>query len=134
MNLRDNSYSRNLEKYAGHTLRLASNGETALRYFTSSINSAGVYLLDEPENSMSPMFQLELIDFLEQSSAYLGMQYIIATHSPLLLGMKQAVIFNLDEEGAPRCKWSDLENIRILHQFFSERADEFDEPTTKHRP
>ena len=125
ISLRDKSYSRNLEKYVGHTLKLASNGETALKFFTSAIDSAGCYLLDEPENSMSPTFQLKLIDFLQTTASFLGMQFIIATHSPLLLGMKQATIFNLDEEGAPQCKWSELENIRILHQFFAERASEF---------
>lgn len=126
LSLKDNTYSANLAKYVGHTLKPSSNGETALNYFTSAIDSAGVYLLDEPENSMSPMFQLKLIEFLQTTASFLGMQFIIATHSPLILGMKNAVIFNLDEEGAPRSKWSELENIRVLQQFFSERANEFE--------
>ena len=62
----------------------------------------------------------------ETTATFLGMQFIIATHSPLILGMKNAVIFNLDEEGAPRSKWSELENIRVHQQFFSERANEFE--------
>ncbi len=119
------TFSENLRKYSRHFLKPASNGETALEFFTSIINSAGVYLLDEPENSLSPMFQLKLMDILQSSARYFGMQFIIATHSPLLLGMPNAKIINLDEEGAPERKWSELENIRILHDFFVEREKDF---------
>ena len=124
-NLGKKSFSVYLRDHVGHTHKPASNGETALEFFTSTINSAGVYLLDEPENSLSPAFQLKLLEFLEQTSEWMGMQYIIATHSPLLLGMPKAKIINLDEEGAPERKWSELENIRILHDFFAEREAEF---------
>ena len=119
------TFSDNLRKYATHFLKPASNGETALEFFTSNINGAGVFLLDEPENSLSPSFQLKLVEFLEQTSMWLGIQYIIATHSPLLLGMANAKIINLDEEGAPERKWSELENIRILHDFFAAREADF---------
>ena len=119
------SFSENLRKYSKHFLKPASNGETALEFFSSTINSAGVYLLDEPENSLSPSFQLKLIEFLEMTSDFLGMQYIIATHSPLLLGMNNAKILNLDEAGAPECNWAELENIRILHDFFAQREAYF---------
>ena len=67
----------------------------------------------------------KLIEFLEMTSNFLGMQYIIATHSPLLLGMSKAKILNLDEEGAPECSWAELENIRILHDFFAQREADF---------
>ena len=126
-NLRKNSFSKCLDQYVGHTFKPSSNGETALEFFTSAIDSAGLYLLDEPENSMSPAFQLKLLDFLQTSAMYLGMQFIIATHSPLILGMEGATIYNLDLEGAPQCKWSELENIQILHSFFKERENEFEE-------
>ena len=59
------------------------------------------------------------------TSGFLGMQYIIATHSPLLLGMSKAKILNLDEDGAPECSWAELENIRILHDFFAQREADF---------
>ncbi len=123
--LQKKTFSENLRKYSRHFLKPASNGETALEFFTSTINSAGVYLLDEPENSLSPSFQLKLIEFLETTSNFLGMQYVIATHSPLLLGMDKARILNLDEPGAPERNWADLENIRILHDFFAQREAYF---------
>ena len=119
------SFWKFLGEYSIHYLKPASIGETALEFFTSTINSAGVYLLDEPGHSLSPSFQLKLIEFLELTSEFLGMQYIIATHSPLLLGMSKAKILNLDEEGAPECSWAELENIRILHDFFARREADF---------
>ncbi|MBQ4480487.1 MAG: AAA family ATPase [Victivallales bacterium] len=125
VSLQRKSFSENMRRYSSHLLKPASNGETALKFFTSTINSAGVYLLDEPENSLSPAFQLKLQEFLQQTAEWMNIQYIIATHSPLLLGMPKAKIINLDEEGAPKRKWSELENIRILHDFFAEREAEF---------
>ena len=119
------SSSAYMRHYAPHTFKPSSNGETALTFFSSAIEGAGVYLLDEPENSMSPAFQIKLVDFLENSARFFDMQFIIATHSPLVLGMKYAKIYNLDEEGAPERKWAELENIRILHDFFMSREDEF---------
>lgn len=105
-----------ISKYAQHFSKPNSNGETALEFFLSKIDGRGVYLLDEPENSLSPSFQLKLMEFIELS-AYCGIQFIIATHSPLLLGMKNAKILNLDKEGAPERQWNELENIQILQQF-----------------
>lgn len=60
-----------------------SNGETALMYFISEIKDNSVYLLDEPENSMSASMQLKLTKFLEESARFFNCQFIIATHSPL---------------------------------------------------
>ena len=80
-------------------------------------------MLDEPENSLSPSFQLKLMEFIELS-AYCGIQFIIATHSPLLLGMKNASILNLDKEGAPEQQWNELENIQILQEFFAQKNKE----------
>ena len=74
--------------------------------------------LDEPENSLSPSYQLKLIEFIETAVRFFEMQFIIATHSPLLLGLKNARILNLDEEKAPVRKWEELENTQILSNFF----------------
>lgn len=60
------------------------------------------------------------MEFIELS-AHCGIQFIIETHSPLLLGMKNAKILNLDEEGAPGLQWNELENIQILQEFFAQK-------------
>ena len=117
------SSSAYISKYAQHFAKPNSNGETALDFFISKIDGEGVYLLDEPENSLSPSFQLKLMEFIELS-AHCGIQFIIATHSPLLLGLKNARILNLDEEGAPERQWEELENIQILNEFFEKKRRE----------
>ena len=63
------------------------------------------------------------MEFIELS-AHCGIQFIIATHSPLLLGLKNARILNLDEEGAPERQWEELENIQILNKFFEQKRRE----------
>ena len=118
------SSSSYIRKYASHVVKPQSNGETALEFFMQKMDGAGVYLLDEPENSLSPSYQLKLIEFIEAASRFFEMQFIIATHSPLLLGLKNARILNLDEEGAPERQWEELENIQILNNFFEQKRRE----------
>ena len=116
--------SHYVRNHSRHNLRNQSNGESALEFFTSCIKDEGLYLLDEPENSLSPSFQIKLIEYL-QCSMRLGCQFVIATHSPLLLGMPGARIYNLDAPTYPITCWRDLENIRIYYNFFKEHEHEF---------
>ena len=95
-----------------------SNGESALLYFTDSIRENALYLLDEPENSLSAARQLELKAFLEQSARFFGCQFIIATHSPLLLSLDGAKIYDLDENPVEVRDWWNLETVRLYQQFF----------------
>lgn len=102
-----------------------SNGESALMYFTEEIKENALYLLDEPENSLSAKFQLELKNFLEASVRAYGCQFIISTHSPFLLSMPGAVIYDLDGD-PPRIRpWTELENIRLYRDFFAQHDTEF---------
>ena len=104
-----------------------SNGESAFLYFTREIGERGLYLLDEPENSLSPRLQLELPRFLEDSVRFYGCQLVIATHSPFLLSMRGARIYDLDRLPAAVCRWTQVENVRTFYRFFRERAGEFEE-------
>lgn len=74
----------------GVNVRGKSNGETAFRYFTNRITESRLYLLDEPENSLSVSYQRELAKFLEDSARFYRCQFVVATHSPFLLAMKGA--------------------------------------------
>ena len=65
-----------------------SNGESAFLYFTREIQEGGLYLLDEPENSLSARLQLELARFLEDSARFYRCQFVISTHSPFLLALR----------------------------------------------
>lgn len=122
-------------KYTGRQLkdniREHSNGESAFLYFTDKIQENGLYLLDEPENSLSPLRQLELVEYIEESARFFGCQFIIATHSPFLLSMKNTKIYNLDEETMCVSSWTELKNVRIYFDFFEKHRDEFLRDTPK---
>lgn len=104
-----------------------SNGESALKFFDSELESEGLYLLDEPENSLSPEFQIQLLKLIVECSRYCDCQFIIATHSPFLLSIPGAKIYNLDNNPVDVCRWTELDNVRIYYDFFMKHKDEFDE-------
>lgn len=106
-------------------VREHSNGESAWIYFTEKIKENGLYLLDEPENSLSPLKQQELMKFLEESARFFECQFIISTHSPFLLGMRGAKIYDMDEEPVDVKRWTELEGIRVYFDFFKRHEDEF---------
>ena len=125
---RSKSVSRRqfIKKTVGSEVKLNSNGETALEYFDSKIKNDTLYCLDEPENSLSPKLQIELVRMLEKMARYCGCQFIIATHSPFLLSMEGARIYDLDETPVDIKKWWELENPRIYYEFFSKHQRLFE--------
>lgn len=106
-------------------VRQYSNGESAFRYFLEKIEENGLYVLDEPENSLSPQKQIELISIIEDSARFFGCQFIISTHSPFMLAMKGAKIYDLDEDPVVVKKWTELENVRSYYNFFKKHENEF---------
>ena len=102
-----------------------SNGESAFVYFTEQIKDNALYLLDEPENSLSAKLQLELAKFIEESARFYNCQFIISTHSPFLLSMNGAKVYDLDSVPVTEKKWTELENVRIYYDFFKEHGREF---------
>ncbi len=106
-------------------IRGYSNGESAFRYFTEKIGENGLYILDEPENSLSPKLQMELKSFIEDSVRFFGCQFIISTHSPFLLAMPGAKIYDLDASPVNIKRWTELENVRTYYDFFQSHNNEF---------
>lgn len=104
--------------------RSHSNGESAFRYFSEKITDSGLYLLDEPENSLSVEKQLELVSFIEDSARYFGCQFIISTHSVFLMSLRSAKIYDFDENPVDVKRWSDLKTVRAYYDFF--RSHEYD--------
>ncbi len=109
-----------------HEITGRSNGESAFAYFTNEIKENALYLLDEPENSLSPKLQLELVSFLQSSARFYNCQFIISTHSPFLLSMRGAKIYDLDSIPVREKRWNELENIRTYFELFNDRKDEFE--------
>ncbi|MBO5006280.1 MAG: AAA family ATPase, partial [Clostridia bacterium] len=99
--------------------------ESAFAYFTEHIKENALYLLDEPENSLSPKRQEELAAFISDSARFFGCQFIIATHSPFLLALNGAKIYDLDSAPSVPRKWTELENVRVYRDFFEKHKDKF---------
>ena len=117
--------SKLLQKYAGERSLERSNGQTALQYFMDTMTDGGLYLLDEPENSLSPKFQLKLVDFLQDAARFCRCQLIIATHSPFMLSLKGARIYDLDATHDHVKPWTELENVRMYYEFFKKYEVDF---------
>ena len=104
---------------------MQSNGETAMRYYIERIDRDALYLVDEPENSLSATRQKELAEYIHQSARFFGCQFVISTHSPFFLAMPGAKVYNLDLYPARECNWTELENVRAYYEFFKEHDIEF---------
>ena len=122
---RSKTQSRFVRSELMDTIREYSNGESAFLYFSEKITEQALFLLDEPENSLSPVRQQELVRFIEDSVRFYGCQFVISTHSPFVLSMKGAKIYDLDEDPVDVKHWTELENIKAYYKFFKKHEHEF---------
>lgn len=106
--VRSKTLSKYVRKHLADNIREQSNGESAFMYFTEKIKENGIYILDEPENSLSPERQLELLKFIEDSVRFFRCQFVISTHSPFLLSLRGAKIYDLDEYPVDIKHWYEL--------------------------
>lgn len=125
MRNKNRSQSRFLKENLMRNIQERSNGESALSYFVDSIQENALYLLDEPENSLSPQNQLQLKYFIEDSVKTFGCQFIISTHSPFLLSLRGAHIYNIDETPPAESKWTELDCVKVYYDFFTGQSDKF---------
>ena len=107
-----------LERRYGVDLDANSHGESFLRLFRSRFVPGGLYLLDEPEAPLSPQSQLGLIAMLKEMVAQES-QFIIATHSPILLAFPNATIYTFDDRAPRRVAFEDLEHVRLTRDFLN---------------
>lgn len=122
---------RSKSQYTSHRLpmresRTKSNGETAFLYFTQKVKENALYLLDEPENSLSATLQAELAGFLFEAVRFYNCQLIISTHSPFLLSIPGAKVYDLDSLPVRERSWTELGNVRAYYELFASHRDEFD--------
>ena len=123
--VRSTTQSKYVRSEVMDNVREYSNGESAYRYFAEKMEEDGLYLLDEPENSLSPENQLKLKCLIEDSVRYFGCQFIISTHSPFLLSMKGAKIYDMDENPVDLKRWTEVKNVKTYFEFFEEHRNEF---------
>lgn len=104
-----------------------SNGQTSLDYYNEKLKENTLYFLDEPENSLAPEYQLELVKLIMEMSRFFNCQFIIATHSPFILALPDAKIYDLDTKPVSVRKWYELENMKIYYDFFKSYKNKFEE-------
>jgi predicted ATPase len=115
-----------LRYFGNSSLLVKSHGESHMTFFTNRFKRSGLYLLDEPENALSPKTQLELLRLLRQSSLRGDVQFIIATHSPILLALPGAEIYSFDTSPIRKVEYEDTDYYRIYHDFLNNREKYLD--------
>ena len=106
-----------MRKDYGENMQAFSHGEAYLKILQTRIADKGIYLLDEPEAALSPLKQLSLMSFIMQTLKGNNSQFIIATHSPILMGIPNAVIYEIQETGMAQSKFKETEHYRITKNF-----------------
>lgn len=107
-----------LKHYGGDSLVTKSHGQSCMAYFRSIYQVKGLYFLDEPEAALSPKTQLELLSLLEEISDRGHAQFIISTHSPLLMSLKHAELLNFDAPGIEPVAFKDTQHFKVYKSFF----------------
>lgn len=114
-------FAPDLSLYGGTPLHGQSHGESFLALAANRFGGAGFYVLDEPEAALSVSGALALLAIIAQAAAD-GAQFVIATHSPILLAIPGAAIYELDRAGVQRCEYDDLEVVRLTRGFLADPA------------
>ncbi len=112
--------------YGEQSLHNQSHGESFMSLFLNRFLGKGFYILDEPEAALSPMRQLSLISRIHQLVSK-NSQFIIATHSPILLSYPHSYIYNIDDNGINRVAYEDTEHFAISKYFFNNYKKMLDE-------
>lgn len=111
---------RLIDSYGGNSLHQQSHGESFFATFLHRFGGNGLYILDEPEAALSPARQLALLarmhDLIQDDS-----QFIIATHSPILMAYPDSIIYELTAEGIRTTTWEETEHYVITQQFLNNR-------------
>jgi predicted ATPase len=108
-----------LRGYGGKSLHQQSHGESFMATLLHKLTGGGLYIMDEPEAALSPSRQMAAIaaihNLVEQES-----QFIIATHSPILLAYPRASIYQLDEAGIRKVEYEETEHYSVTRQFLND--------------
>jgi len=109
---------RIIESYGGVSLHAQSHGESFLALLMHRFSGNGFYLLDEPESALSPMRQLSVLARIHQL-VQAGAQFVISTHSPILMAYPDAWIYRLDDDGITRLSYEETEHYQATRDFLN---------------
>lgn len=110
-----------LKYFGGKSLVTQSHGQSVLSYFRSRYKIKGIYFMDEPETALSPKSQLELLNILRKNATNGHAQFIIATHSPILLAYEGAKIYSFDYSPVNAIEYQETESYQLYKRFLLER-------------
>ncbi|MGD8256814.1 MAG: AAA family ATPase [Desulfobacterales bacterium] len=109
-----------LKYFGGKSLMTQSHGQSLMAFFKSRLKIKGLYLLDEPETALSPKSQLSLLSLLKEAGLKGHAQFIIATHSPILLACPNAQIITFDAIPVKQINYEDTDHYRIYREFMAD--------------
>jgi predicted ATPase len=111
-----------LQYHGGRILNTLSHGEGILSYFSGRLRLKGLYFLDEPEAALSPASQVRFLTLLRRFAAGGRAQFIIATHSPILLACPEAQILSFDSSSIEEVTYEQTPHFQLYKEFFTDRA------------
>ena len=106
-----------LDYFGGKSLMIQSHGQSLMSFFKSRFKIKGLYLLDEPETALSPTTQIELLKLIAKMGQSGHAQFIIATHSPILLACPQATLYRFSAASLEPIKYEDTEHFQVYKSF-----------------
>jgi len=115
-----------IDCFGGKSLLTQSHGQSLMSYFKSRYKIKGLYLMDEPETALSPKSQLQLLHLLQEMSRLGHAQFIIATHSPILLACPGAVIYSFDHTPLKEIQYEETDHYRIYKTFMENPERHFE--------
>ena len=108
-----------MRKNYGQELQSFSHGEAYMKIIQEKIKHRGIYILDEPEAALSPAKQLTLLHFIKEHLKTNMSQFIIATHSPILMSYPEAFIYEINQESMQKTNLEDTEHYSITKSFLN---------------
>jgi predicted ATPase len=116
---------RIIDAYGGKSLHEQSHGESFLALLENRLHGNGLYILDEPEAALSPTRQMSMLTRMHDLIGK-NAQFVIATHSPIIMSYPDAVIFRLDQRGIERVDYEDTEHFQVTRDFLNRRETMLD--------
>ena len=111
-----------LDYFGGESLVSQSHGQSCMAYFASIYKVKGLHFLDEPETALSPTTQLALRKLIEEMSVKGHAQFIMATHSPLLMSCSRATLYSFDGQAIEPTTYKATRHYQVYETFFRENA------------
>ncbi len=114
---------RILEYFGGKSLLTQSHGQSTMSFFKARYQVKGLYLLDEPETALSPVSQVGLLEVLTRMGRAGHAQFIIATHSPIILACPGALIYSFDQASIEPIEYEETEHYKVYKNFMEDREN-----------